>query len=82
MYRERPLLGICMMKSEGEKRLNRFSFIRAEAFIPHPFGCNKRYESQLQFLMRTHSATFTARCVMEDAHNSCALLGIILKVGS
>ena len=64
-------------KSRVEKRPNRFSFIRAEAFIPHPFGCNKRYESRLQFLMRTHSATFTARCVMGDAKKSCALLGII-----
>ncbi|ERF59585.1 hypothetical protein HMPREF1325_1762 [Treponema socranskii subsp. socranskii VPI DR56BR1116 = ATCC 35536] len=41
------------MKSKGEKRLARFSFIREEAFIPHLFGCNKRYESRLQFLMRT-----------------------------
>ena len=62
-------------KSRGEKRLARFSFIRAEAFIPHPFGCNKRYESRLQFLMRTHSAAFTARCVIDnisgDAKKSC-----------
>ena len=64
------------MKSRVEKRLVRFSFIRAEAFIPHPFGCNKRYESRLQFLMRTHSTTFTARCVIGDAHKSCALLEI------
>ena len=35
MYRERPLLGFTN-KSRGEKRLARFSFIRAEAFIPHP----------------------------------------------
>ena len=63
---------ICSFKSRGEKRLQRFSLIRAEAFIPHPFGCNKRYKSRLQFLMRTHSTTFTARCVIGDAHKSCA----------
>ena len=62
-------------KSRVEKRLSRFSFIRAEAFIPHPLGCNKRYESRLQFLMRTHSTTFTARCVIGDAKKSSALLG-------
>ena len=28
--------------------------------------------------MRTHSTTFTARCVIEDAHKSCALLEIIV----
>jgi len=78
MYRERPLLGIYVMKSKGEKRLARFSFIREEAFIPHPFGCNKRYESRLQFLMRTHSATFTARCVIGDAKKSCAPPGFAL----
>ena len=61
-----------LMKSEVEKRLRRFSFIRAEAFIPHPFGCNKRYESRLQFLMRTRSATFTACCVIGYAKKSCA----------
>ena len=77
MYRERTLLGFTN-KSRGEKRLVRFSFIRAEAFIPHPFGCNKRYESRLQFLMRTHSATFTARCVIGDARDCCALLAIAL----
>ena len=60
------------MKSGVEKRPSRFSFIRAEAFIPHPFGCNKRYESRLQFLMRTRSATFTACCVIGDARKSCA----------
>ena len=63
---------IWLMKSRVEKRLVRFSFIRAEAFIPHPFGCNKRYESRLQFLMRTHSATFTAHCVIRYAKKSCA----------
>jgi len=62
-------------KQGVEKRPSRFSFIRAEAFIPHPFGCNKRYESRLQFLMRTHSATFTARCVIGDARDFSALLG-------
>ena len=72
MYCERPLLGICSDRSRVEKRPSRFSFIRAEAFIPHPFGCNKRYESRVQFLMRTHSATFTARCVIGDAKKSCA----------
>ena len=72
MYPERPLLGICSDRSRVEKRPSRFSFIRVEAFIPHPFGCNKRYESRVQFLMRTHSATFTARCVIGDAKKSCA----------
>ena len=48
-------------KSGVEKRPSRFSFIRAEAFIPHPFGCNKRYESRLQFLMRTQSAAYFTR---------------------
>ncbi len=38
MYRERPLLEIALIKSEVEKRLQRFSFIRAEAFISHPFS--------------------------------------------
>ena len=74
-YRERLLLEIALVKSGVEKCLTRFSFIRAEAFIPHPFGCNKRYESRLQFLMRTHSAAFTARCVIDnisgDAKKSC-----------
>ena len=65
-------------KSRGEKRLGRFSFIRAEAFIPHPFGCHKRYESRLQFLMRTQSAAFTARFVIGGARKSCALLGIYM----
>ena len=67
MYRERPLLGFALFKSGGEKRLARFSFIRAEAFIPHPFECNKRYESRLQFLMRTQSAAFTACFVIGHA---------------
>ena len=75
MYRERTLLGFTN-KSRGEKRLVRFSFIRAEAFIAHPFGCYKRYESRLQFLMRTHRATFTARCVMGDTRDFRALLEI------
>ncbi len=69
---------IYLNKSGVEKRPSRFSLIRAEAFMPHPFGCNKRYESRLQFLMRTQSAAFTVHFVIGDARDFSALLEIAL----
>ena len=67
---------IYVNKSGVEKRPSRFSLIRAEAFMPHPFGCNKRYESRLQFLMRTHGVTCASLRVIGDARDFSALLEI------
>ena len=49
---------MCSYKSEIEKWASRFFF--------------KRYESRLQFLMRTQSTASTAHFVIGDAYNSCA----------